>query len=94
MLSLWLSQIQSLQGLEGLTQLKRLVVYGNRITMKPLANLRELRHLDLTQNQIEDLRPLPLTKLESLTLQNRITDLSPLVNLKSCVKRICRTTKS
>ena len=62
------------------------MVYGNRITdVKPLAKLRELRHLDLTQNQIEDLRPLAnLTKLESLTLnQNRITDLSPLVNLKS-----------
>ena len=43
---------------------------GTITDVKPLANLRELRYLDLTQNQIEDLRPWQSN-------QARITDAQP-----------------
>jgi len=71
--------------MEGLTQMKRLVLYANRLTdVAPLADMRRMRYLDLTQNQIVDIGPLDgLTKLEILQLnQNKITNVKALAGMR------------
>lgn len=86
--------ISDLSPLSGLTQLADLsIINYNDPTedelpwqltdLTPLANLTNLRSLDLSQNRISDLTPLAnLTNLTTLNLSaNKITDISPLANL-------------
>ena len=65
-------QIDDLTGLEYATQLKELMLTGNRIrNIRPLAGLTQLVVLELQDNQIKDVSPLAkLTQLETLNLNN------------------------
>ena len=78
-------QVSSLAGLEYATHLEELVFNRTQIggDLSPLANLTQLRRLDLGDSQINDISPLAdLTNLTYLNLQsNQIRDISPLANL-------------
>lgn len=77
--------VNDLTGIEYLTSLTELYLSNNRIKdLTPLANLTNLKKLDLSYNQeISDLSP--LSKLNNLTeliiYVNKIEDLTPLANL-------------
>ena len=74
-----------LRPLVPLINLKVIVFEGNGISdITPLAGLKKLRELNLTNNQIEEVHSLAgLINLEVLFLEgNGITDISPLSNLK------------
>ena len=77
--------LTSLDGIESLTNLNRLDCYSGYALedISALANLTNLKYLDLNSNNITDLSPLAgLVKLETLVLSgNPITDMSPLANL-------------
>ena len=77
-------QITSLIGLEYATNLTFAMLGGNPISdVSPLADLVQLRILNMAGCQILDIRPLAnLTCLESLHLHsNQIEDITPLANL-------------
>ena len=77
-------QITSLIGLEYATNLTEVLLEGNPISdVSPLANLNQLRILNMAVCQVSDIRPLVnLTRLESLHLHhNQIEDITPLANL-------------
>ena len=77
-------QITSLIGLEYATNLTEAVLGHNPISdVSPLANLAQLRALNMADCQISDLYPLAhLTRLASLRLHhNQIEDITPLANL-------------
>ena len=77
-------EITSLIGLEYATNLTFALLEGNPISdVSPLADLVELRILNMAGCQISDIRPLAnLTCLESLHLHsNQIEDITPLANL-------------
>jgi hypothetical protein len=65
-------QLSSVKGLENLTQLQMLTLYGNQLTsVKGLEKLTQLKVLELTNNQLIDVTGLEkLTQLTSLLLQN------------------------
>ncbi len=78
--------IADLGGIEQLTQLEVLDLYGNEIRdLSPLAGLQRLRYLDLGSNQVEDVSALAsLKRLQVLLLaDNHVTDVSALAGLDS-----------
>ena len=78
--------IADLGGIEQLTQLEVLDLYGNEIRdLSPLAELKRLRYLDLGSNQVEDVSALSsLKRLRVLLLaDNEVTDVSALAGLDS-----------
>jgi len=80
--------IKSLDGLENLDNLSRLIIRGNQVnTIEPLRHLINLTVLDLRDNIIEDISPLAkLSNLAFLDLRNnRIMDIDPLEKMKSLV---------
>ena len=77
-------QITNLTGLEYATNLTWTWLEGNPISdISPLANLVQLRELNMAGCQISDIRPLiNLTSLESFRFPyNQIEDITPLANL-------------
>ena len=77
-------EIESLEGLQHVTNLRLLDLAGNRISdLTPLSNLHSLEELGLDENAIKDLSPLAgLTNLLVLTInQNLITDVEALHGL-------------
>ena len=78
--------IADLDGIEQLTQLEVLDLYGNEIRdLSPLAELRRLRYLDLGSNRVEEVSPLAsLKSLQVLLLaDNGVTEVSALAGLDS-----------
>ncbi|MYB01491.1 hypothetical protein F4X90_17725, partial [Candidatus Poribacteria bacterium] len=80
------NQIQDLQPLASLVNLRRLSLHKNRISdVAPLANLTNLRDLYLSANRISNISPLEkLTTLKTLHLHfggNQISNLLPLSDL-------------
>jgi Leucine-rich repeat (LRR) protein len=78
------SGIFSLDGLECLTGLTHLDLYGNEVTdITPLSNLHALTVLWIGNNSISDVSPIAdLTSLEDLSFsENNISDLTPLSGL-------------
>ena len=78
--------ISDLGGIEQLTRLEILDLYGNEIRdLSPLAELQRLRYLDLGSNQVEDVSALAsLKRLQVLLLaDNEVTDVSALSGLDS-----------
>ena len=78
--------IADLAGIEQLTRLEVLDLYGNEIRdLSPLAELRRLRYLDLGANRVEEVSALASLKgLQVLLLaDNAVTDLSALADLDS-----------
>ena len=78
--------VGDLAGLEHATNLKKLILDGNRIHrfgLEPLQNLTNLKELWVRNNNISDIRYLSgLTNLELLYLRNNtISDISPLTQL-------------
>jgi len=76
--------IVSLEGIEKLTNLRRLDLRGNRISdIRPLAALTRLEKLNLRDNEITDISPLANLKLlRDLNLRNnRVRDIRPLADL-------------
>jgi hypothetical protein len=77
-------EISSLEGIQSLTGLEHLVLWGNFIEdLSPLAGLIRLRALDVGWNAISDVGPLAgLTALEVLSIrENTIRDLGVLSGL-------------
>ena len=78
--------IADLGGIEQLTRLEVLDLYGNEIRdLSPLAGLQRLRYLDLGSNRVEDLSALAsLKSLQVLLLaDNGVTEVSVLAGLDS-----------
>ena len=79
--------IRDLTGLEFATNIRRLWLKHNKhiSDLSPLAELRDLRSLDIGDNSVSDLSPLAeLANLESINVgNNKISDLSPLVGLSN-----------
>jgi len=79
------ARIAELTGIEALTGLQELYIYGNNSIrdVTPLTGLTELRDLNLARNEIEDIGPLAeLGGLTSLSLTgNPIRDITPLAAL-------------
>ncbi len=78
--------IADLDGIEQLTRLEVLDLYGNQIReLSPLAGLRRLRYLDLGSNQVEEVTALSsLKSLQVLLLaDNAVTEVSALAGLDS-----------
>ena len=78
--------IADLDGIEQLTRLEVLDLYGNEIRdLTPLAGLRRLRYLDLGGNRVEDVSPLASLKgLRVLLLaDNAVAEVSALAGLDS-----------
>ena len=78
--------IADLGGIEQLTRLEVLDLYGNEIRdLSPLAELTRLRYLDLGSNRVEEVSPLASLKgLQVLLLaDNAVTDVSALAGLDS-----------
>ena len=78
--------IADLTGIEQLTRLEVLDLYGNEIRdLSPLAELRRLRYLDLGSNRVEEVTALAsLKSLRVLLLaDNAVTDISALAGLDS-----------
>ena len=78
--------ISDLGGIEQLTRLEVLDLYGNEIRdLSPLAELRRLRYLDLGSNRVEEVTALAsLKSLQVLLLgDNKVTDVSALAGLDS-----------
>ena len=78
--------IADLGGIEQLTRLEVLDLYGNEIRdLSPLAGLTRLRYLDLGGNRVEEI--LPLASLKSLQVLllpgNSVTEVSALAGLDS-----------
>ena len=76
--------IQSIEGLQYLVNLRRTLLIGHSIAdISPLANLTNLVDVYLGDNRIVDVSPLAnLTNLDTLWLDaNRISNVSPLANL-------------
>ena len=78
--------IADLGGIEQLTRLEVLDLYGNQLRdLSPLAELKRLRYLDLGANRVEDVSSLAsLNSLQVLLLaDNEVRDLSALAGLDS-----------
>ena len=78
--------IVDLSGIEQLTHLEVLDLYGNEIRdLSPLAELRRLRYLDLGSNRVEEVTALAsLKSLQVLLLaDNEVTEVSALAGLDS-----------
>ena len=78
--------IADLGGIEQLTRLEVLDLYGNEIRdLSPLAGLRRLRYIDLGSNRVEEVTDLAsLKSLQVLLLaDNEVTDVSALAGLDS-----------
>ena len=78
--------IADLDGIEQLTRLEALDLYGNEIRdLSPLSGLRRLRYLDLGSNRVEEVSPLAsLKSLQVLLLaDNEVTEISALAGLDS-----------
>ena len=78
--------IADLDGIEQLTRLEVLDLYGNEIRdLSPLAGLRRLRYLDLGSNRVEEVTALAsLNSLQVLLLaDNEVTEASALAGLDS-----------
>ena len=78
--------IADLTGIEQLTRLEALDLYGNEIRdLTPLAGLTRLRYLDLGSNRVEEVSPLEsLRSLQVLLLaDNAVTEVSALAGLDS-----------
>ena len=78
--------IADLGGIEQLTRLEALDLYGNEIRdLSPLAELRRLRYLDLGNNRVEEVSALAsLKSLQVLLLaDNAVTEVSALAGLDS-----------
>jgi hypothetical protein len=81
--------IRSLDGLEGMTKLKSLILFRNEIVdLKPLSNLYALERLDVSGNRINDISPIAnLPKLTDLYLSgNRISNVRPLGKMTSLTR--------
>jgi internalin A len=78
--------VTDLTPLSRMTKLRYLILRDNDYqgSLSALSSLRQLKHLDLEQNQIEDVDDLSgLTRLTDLRLSyNLITDVSALANLE------------
>lgn len=73
-----------LEGIQYFTDLEKFTICAGRLAdISALANLIELRYLDVSLNEIRDITPLAeLRNLETLNLRdNQIEDISPLVAL-------------
>ena len=78
--------IADLGGIEQLTRLEVLDLYGNEVRdLSPLEGLRRLRYLDLGANQVEDVSPLASLKSLQVVLlaDNGVTEVSALAGLDS-----------
>ena len=78
--------IAALDGIEQLTRLEVLDLYGNQIRdLSPLAGLQRLRYLDLGNNRVEDVSALAsLKRLQVLLLaDNEVAEVSVLAGLDS-----------
>ena len=78
--------IADLDGIEQLTRLEALDLYGNEIRdLSPLSGLKRLRYLDLGSNRVEEVSPLESLKgLQVLLLaDNEVTEVSALAGLDS-----------
>ena len=78
--------IADLSGIEQLTRLEVLDLYGNEIRdLSPLSGLRRLRYLDLGSNRVEEVSPLASLKgLQVLLLaDNEVKEVSALADLDS-----------
>ena len=78
--------IADLGGIEQLTRLEALDLYGNEVRdLSPLAELTRLRYLDLGSNRVEEVSPLAsLKSLQVLLLaDNAVSDVSALAGLDS-----------
>ena len=78
--------IADLDGIEQLTRLEALDLYGNEIRdLTPLSGLTRLRYLDLGSNRVEEVSPLESLKgLQVLLLaDNEVTEVSALAGLDS-----------
>ena len=78
--------IADLAGIEQLTRLEVLDLYGNEVRdLTPLAELKRLRYLDLGSNRVEEVSPLAsLKSLRVLLLaDNELRDVSALAGLDS-----------
>ena len=78
--------IADLTGIEQLTRLEALDLYGNEVRdLSPLAGLRQLRYLDLGSNRVEEVSPLESLKgLQVLLLaDNQVAEVSALAGLDS-----------
>ncbi len=78
--------IADLEGIEQLTRLEILDLFGNEIRdLSPLSGLRRLRYLDLGSNRVEEVSALSsLRSLQVLLLaENEVAEVSPLAGLDS-----------
>ena len=78
--------IADLDGIEQLTRLEALDLYGNEIRdLTPLSGLGRLRYLDLGSNRVEEVSPLSsLRSLQVLLLaDNEVTEISAIAGLDS-----------
>lgn len=78
-------QVRTLDGIEGMSSLRTLVLDRNDIReLQPLSGLAKLESLDLMDNQVVDVSPLTaLPKLKSLNLRgNVLIDITQLTALK------------
>jgi len=85
-----ISDIEDIEGLKDLTELKALYLYGNYISeIKGLENLCKLTRLDLRNNKIVEIKGLEnLVKLKDLALSdNQITEIKGIDTLK-CLKNL------
>jgi hypothetical protein len=76
-------QVVTLDGIENLSNLKRLALCSGVDNLKPLAGLTELEELILQDTRISDLTPLSeLRSLKRLEIRgSQVADLAPLANL-------------
>lgn len=98
------NRIQSVEGLEKITKLKKLIVakdYSDSFgewelkDLSPLADLTNLQHINCLSTQVNDLTPLArLTNLQYLQFQNtQVNDLTPLARLTNLQDFSCGHTR-
>jgi internalin A len=96
-----LNNIHSLEGIQPLKKLKRLIVAGDWLTeyeladLSPVQSLKQLVQVDCSHTQVKDLAP--LANLQNLNLLKcssaQVADLGPLSNLQSLNSLDCSSTQ-